>query len=78
MQVRALWFDQPVRLPIPEAAACEVDAALANPPADSPAAAPQGLSCAGYGSIVTITAAMGLVAANEVLQVLFPPAVPKR
>lgn len=78
MQVRALWFDQPVRLPIPEAAACEVDAALANPSADPPAAAPQGLSCAGYGSIVTITAAMGLVAANEVLQVLFPPAVPKR
>ncbi|MFQ6686625.1 ThiF family adenylyltransferase, partial [Bordetella pertussis] len=29
---------------------------------------PQGLSCAGYGSVVTVTAAMGLAAANEVLR----------
>jgi tRNA A37 threonylcarbamoyladenosine dehydratase len=69
MHIRALWFDQPVRQPIPEAAACEIDAATA---------APQGLSCAGYGSIVTITAAMGLAAANEVLVHLFPPAGSKR
>lgn len=31
-------------------------------------ARPQGLSCAGYGSVVTVTAAMGLAAANEVLR----------
>jgi tRNA A37 threonylcarbamoyladenosine dehydratase len=30
--------------------------------------APQGLSCAGYGSVVTVTAAMGMAAANEALR----------
>jgi tRNA A37 threonylcarbamoyladenosine dehydratase len=69
MHIRALWFEQAVRQPIPDAAACEIDAV---------ATAPQGLSCAGYGSIVTITAAMGLAAANEVLTTLFPPTPPKR
>ncbi len=58
MHVRALWVDQPVRLP-QAVASCD-------------ATAPQGLSCAGYGSIVTVTAAMGLAAANEVLTLLFP------
>ena len=33
-----------------------------------PAIAPQGLSCAGYGSVVTVTAAMGMAAANEALR----------
>lgn len=59
MHVRALWVDQPVRRPA-VAEACEV-----------PAAAPQGLSCAGYGSIVTVTAAMGLAAAHEALRPVF-------
>jgi len=35
-----------------------------------PAAAPQGLSCAGYGSVVTVTAAMGLAAGNEALRLV--------
>ncbi|GAA5236694.1 tRNA threonylcarbamoyladenosine dehydratase [Verticiella sediminum] len=54
MQVRALWVDEPVRRPAAGADACEV--------------APQGLSCAGYGSVVTVTAAMGLAAANTALR----------
>lgn len=61
MKVRALWVDQPARLP----AAWLQDA-------DAPAGAPQGLSCAGYGSAVTVTAAMGLAAAHEVLRYIFP------
>jgi len=61
MKVRALWVDQPARLP----AAWTQDG-------DVPAGAPQGLSCAGYGSAVTVTAAMGLAAAHEVLRVVFP------
>lgn len=60
MHVRALWVDEPVRRPALEAA-CAVDAP----------AAPQGLSCAGYGSVVTVTAAMGLAAANEALRLAF-------
>lgn len=61
MNVRTLWVEQPVRLP-------------AAPQACEPATAggPQGLSCAGYGSIVTVTAAMGLAAAHEALQIVFP------
>src|SRR5690606_28524130 len=43
MQVRALWVDQPGKLPDPQT--CEV----------TPGTGPQGLSCAGYGSIVTVT-----------------------
>lgn len=58
MKVRVLWVDQPTRLP---SAWTQGEAAEA----------PQGLSCAGYGSTVTVTAAMGLAAANEVLRVLF-------
>lgn len=53
MMLRALWFDQPAILPA---------AWSAEPVADS---APQGLSCAGYGSVVMVTAAMGLAAADE-------------
>lgn len=57
MAVRALWFDQPAILP----------AAWASPSAQAAeqAAAPQGLSCAGYGSVVMVTASMGLAAADE-------------
>lgn len=62
MQVRALWVDQPVRMPaLPDA--CDV---ASGQPVQG------GLSCAGYGSIVTVTAAMGLAAAHEALRVVFP------
>jgi len=52
MNVFALWFDQPAMLP---AAWTRADA-------------PQGLSCAGYGSVVTVTAAMGMAAADRAVQ----------
>ena len=54
MGVRVLWFDQPAILP----------AAWSDPSTDA-TGAPQGLSCAGYGSVVMVTAAMGLAAADE-------------
>ena len=54
MAVRVLWFDQAAILP-----------AAWNTPSTDVAAAPQGLSCAGYGSVVMVTAAMGLAAADE-------------
>ncbi len=55
MGVSCLWLDQPTRLP--EAWG-----------ADRGDTGPQGLSCAGYGSIVTVTAAMGLAAADQALR----------
>lgn len=58
MGVQALWFDQPAILP----------AAWAEGGGDG--SAPQGLSCAGYGSVVTVTAAMGLAAANQAVQAI--------
>jgi tRNA A37 threonylcarbamoyladenosine dehydratase len=60
MAVHALWFDQPTILPSQWA---EVD----QVPTD---AAPQGLSCAGYGSVVTVTAVMGLAAADYALRLI--------
>ncbi|PLC53106.1 tRNA threonylcarbamoyladenosine dehydratase [Pollutimonas nitritireducens] len=66
MGIRALWFDQPVLLPA-QWLATGVDLtdpgrlAGVQPPPDTL----QGLSCAGYGSVVTVTAAMGMAAANE-------------
>lgn len=51
MKVRVLWVDQAALLPA----------------SWQTGQSPQGLSCAGYGSVVTVTAAMGLAAANEVL-----------
>ena len=54
MGVRVLWLDQPTILP--EAwQASEVTTKTGL----------QGLSCAGYGSSVTVTASMGLAAAAE-------------
>ena len=55
MAVRALWFDQPAILP----------AAWSASSSSEPLDAPQGLSCAGYGSVVMVTASMGLAAADE-------------
>lgn len=65
MNVTALWFDQPAILPDAWTRAREGDddmGAMVEP------MAPQGLSCAGYGSAVTITAAMGLAAADRALR----------
>src|SRR5690606_13586841 len=65
MGVRALWFDQPAILP----AAWQRDAESSDDMgAAGQMAAPQGLSCAGYGSVVTVTAAMGMAVANEALR----------
>src|SRR3546814_17719228 len=81
MGVRALWFDQPALLPAQwlQAGGAVKDDALAGIAdarhelgelaAQAPqAAALQGLSCAGYGSAVTVTATMGMGAANEAIQ----------
>lgn len=54
MAVRALWFDQQAILP-----------AAWTSTEETQAAAPQGLSCAGYGSAVMVTASMGMAAADE-------------
>ncbi|KXJ64830.1 heme biosynthesis protein HemY [Achromobacter xylosoxidans] len=65
MGVHALWFDQPAILPDawtrPREGEDDMGASGLN-------LAPQGLSCAGYGSVVTVTAAMGMAAANEALR----------
>jgi tRNA A37 threonylcarbamoyladenosine dehydratase len=58
MGVRVAWLDQQAILP---------EAWLANDASVQTAQALQGLSCAGYGSVVTVTAAMGLVVANEAI-----------
>src|SRR5690606_20233495 len=75
MGIRALWFDQPTILP---ALWMQGDTAAATPtPRDEmgelathapQAAALQGLSCAGYGSAVVVTATMGVVAADEAIR----------
>ncbi|CAM3917281.1 ThiF family adenylyltransferase [Bordetella tumulicola] len=65
MGVRALWFDQPAIMPAAWASRAEMDDDMG---AAGQAVAPQGLSCAGYGSVVTVTAAMGLAVANEALR----------
>lgn len=62
--VRALWFDQPVLLPAQWQAVSMSPVKV--PDAETPVL--QGLSCAGYGSVVTVTAAMGMAAANESMQ----------
>lgn len=53
MHVNCVWFDQAAQLP-------EIWQANHH--------APQGLSCSGYGSSVTMTASMGLAMANLVIQ----------
>src|SRR5690606_29440109 len=65
MGVRALWFDQPAIMPAAWARAAEVTDDMG---AAGQTVAPQGLSCAGYGAVVTVTAAMGMAVANEALQ----------
>ncbi|CAN1555837.1 COG1179 Dinucleotide-utilizing enzymes involved in molybdopterin and thiamine biosynthesis family 1 [Burkholderiaceae bacterium] len=57
MGVRVLWVDQPTRLPEVWQQQLEGEAL-------------QGLSCAGYGSTVTVTAAMGFAAAAEAVNTI--------
>jgi len=56
MGVQTLWLEQAATLP----------AAWQSAP--TAASAPQGLSCAGYGSVVMVTAAMGMAAASAALR----------
>lgn len=60
MGVATLWFEQPVILP----------AEWSDAPESSGAEGLQGLSCAGYGSVVTVTATMGMAAANQALGII--------
>ena len=63
MGVRVLWIDQPTILPsawLDEKG--DLEAADAVPL--------QGLACAGYGSSVTVTAAMGFAAAAQAIQTI--------
>ncbi len=73
MGVRALWFDQPAQLPqawLPPADETPRERdELGQLAVHAPQAASlQGLSCAGYGSAVTVTATMGMAAADEAMQ----------
>lgn len=79
MGVRALWFDQPAQLPDVWLQARTALKAVGDTPTprDEPgqlaahapeAAILQGLSCAGYGSLVTVTASMGMAAAHDAMQ----------
>ncbi|MFC4273759.1 tRNA threonylcarbamoyladenosine dehydratase [Achromobacter aloeverae] len=72
MQVEALWFDQPPILPAAWMLAHEAEDDMGAQVAAGPA--PQGLSCAGYGSVVTVTAAMGMAAADRALRRILAPA----
>lgn len=66
MGVRVLWVDQPTVLP--SAWQAQGGSELVTESSDVPFTQTlQGLSCAGYGSSVTVTATMGLVAANEAI-----------
>lgn len=68
MGVRVIWVDQPTRMP----QAWSGQMADSRDPEDDPVATAslQGLSCAGYGSAVTVTAAMGLAAAGEAIEMI--------
>lgn len=67
MGVKALWFDQVAILPDAWTRQTQGDDDMG---ASLEPQAPQGLSCAGYGSVVTVTAAMGLAAANAALSLI--------
>jgi tRNA A37 threonylcarbamoyladenosine dehydratase len=54
--VDCVFSPEPIVRPAPTEALCEVDAR-----------GPQGLNCAGYGSVVTVTASFGMAAAARVL-----------
>ena len=68
MGVRVLWVDQPTHLP--QAWTGQI-AAGEDPDSDmTVGGALQGLSCAGYGSAMTVTASMGLAAAGEAIALI--------
>lgn len=67
MGVSALWFDQVAILPDAWTRLTESEDDMG---ADVKPQTLQGLSCAGYGSVVTVTAAMGLAAANAALNLI--------
>jgi tRNA A37 threonylcarbamoyladenosine dehydratase len=57
--VDCVFSQEPIVRPVPNEATCTVDAR-----------GPQGLNCAGYGSVVTVTASFGMAAAARVLTLL--------
>ncbi len=76
MKVKCFWFDQPAQLPSLWLAEAQVQAqpsvqaqnqAQAEVQVQAQPSAPQGLSCAGYGSSVMVTATMGLALANSAI-----------
>lgn len=60
MRVNCFWFDQAALLP-------STWQGSADSFIQTPGGAPQGLSCAGYGSSVMVTATMGLAVANSAI-----------
>lgn len=76
MGVWALWLPQPVILPAQWGSATTSDRGAQDDDVDASdnitdsATGLQGLSCAGYGSVVTVTATMGMAAANRALAVI--------
>jgi tRNA A37 threonylcarbamoyladenosine dehydratase len=66
--VDAVFSMEPLLMPEPEAAACEVDVAQAGI---------TGINCAGFGSSVVVTATFGMVAAAHLLRKLADTAVEK-
>lgn len=68
MGVRVLWVDQPTRMP--EAWTERAEPFGSDQDAAATGTSLQGLSCAGYGSAVTVTASMGLAAAGEAIQTI--------
>lgn len=60
MGVPCLWIDEPALLPGNQ-----------EEPTEGVLRGPQGLACAGYGSCVTVTAAMGLAAVNQILKYFY-------
>ncbi len=63
MGVKVLWLDQPTILPAAWQSAEPAEAG-------SGSTSLQGLSCAGYGSSVTVTASMGFAAAAQALGII--------
>lgn len=74
MGVQVLWLEQQAVLPAawqqdePSACAVEGGSVVSAGSAVGLPAAPQGLSCAGYGSAVMVTAAMGMAASSQIVQ----------
>lgn len=63
--IRCVYSDEPIQMP-----GADADEAAACATGEAGNAAPQGLSCAGYGSGVCVTAPFGFFAAAQVLECL--------